>query len=215
MNLLLKAVFAGGALAMACATHAATLYSQPYDGTGNLYASQNDTGGGNGQFALAYDDFTLSSASNVNGVAFTGGYYNPGPPGSIANFVLNIYTDMAGTPGSAIAFGTFPGNGGENCPGGGNICTYSLSFGDFAMTAGTYWISVSPDMPFPPQWGWATSGTGTGNAYQCFLGTCGAIGGTNLAFDVMGAPVPEPETYALMLAGLGALAVVARRRQQS
>jgi hypothetical protein len=75
-------------------------------------------------------------------------------------------------------------------------------------------------MGFPPQWGWATSATGTNNAYQCFFGSCGTIGGggpsgVNMAFDVMGtAAVPEPETYALMLAGLGGLALAMRRRKQ-
>jgi PEP-CTERM motif-containing protein len=40
------------------------------------------------------------------------------------------------------------------------------------------------------------------------FGATGAIG-------VVTAPVPEPETYALMLAGLGALGFVARRRRQT
>jgi hypothetical protein len=31
---------------------------------------------------------------------------------------------------------------------------------------------------------------------------------------VLTTPVPEPETYAMMLAGLGLLGVVARRRKQ-
>jgi len=212
MNLLLKTVIAGGALAMACATHASILYSQPYDGTAHLYASQNDTTGGQGQFAQVWDDFQLSSASNVNGVAWTGGYFN-GANASINSFFLGIYADAAGTPGALMAAGTFPGNAGEACV--SNICTYSVSFGDYAMSAGTYWVSVVPDIGFPPQWGWATSATGTNNANQCFFAACSSIG-VNMAFDVMGAPaVPEPETYALMLAGLGALALVARRRRQS
>jgi len=213
MNLLLKSVIAGGALAMACATHAAILFSQPYDGLGNLYASQNDTNsGGYGQFAQVWDDFTLSSASNLNGVAWTGGYYNPASPAAISQFFLGIYADAAGTPGALMAFGNFAGNAGENC-GGGAICTYSVSFGNYLVGAGTYWVSLVPDIGYPPQWGWATSATGTNNAVQAFFGTTTSIG-ANMAFDIMGAPVPEPETYALMLAGLGGLALAARRRKQ-
>ena len=38
--------------------------------------------------------------------------------------------------------------------------------------------------------------------------------GFNVGTDAVAAPVPEPETYAMMLAGLGLLGVVARRRKQ-
>ena len=36
---------------------------------------------------------------------------------------------------------------------------------------------------------------------------------SNIAFEVATAPIPEPETYALMLAGLGAVGFMARRRR--
>ena len=44
--------------------------------------------------------------------------------------------------------------------------------------------------------------------YQTFANTDGAVGFDNLTL----APVPEPGTYALMLAGLGAVGFIARRR---
>jgi hypothetical protein len=38
---------------------------------------------------------------------------------------------------------------------------------------------------------------------------------SNIAFEVATAPIPEPETYALMLAGLGAVGFMARRRRSA
>ncbi len=38
---------------------------------------------------------------------------------------------------------------------------------------------------------------------------------TGVAFELAAAPVPEPETYALLLAGLGAMGFLARRRKPS
>ena len=68
------------------------------------------------------------------------------------------------------------------------------------------------------------SSTGIGqniqNAFNC-MGPMEAYTATSPEFAMMNAigwnpaPVPEPETYAMMLAGLGLLGVAARRRKQT
>jgi hypothetical protein len=215
--LLLVAVFA-----FAVSAAAGTIYSQPYDGSGNLFASQNDIGG-NGNFATAYDDFTLTGNPGgwqVTDIHFTGGYFNPGAPGNITNFTLNFYAESGGIPGGLIQSFTTGNNANENCV--GNICTYDavLAGGGLTLQDGVeYWLSIEPDMVFPPQWGWATSAVdGDGdaaNGYQCFFGSCGGVG-VNFAFDLTGNPVggttPEPGTLVLLDTGVLGLAGSLRRK---
>ena len=69
-----------------------------------------------------------------------------------------------------------------------NDVTGSISHSFGALAGGDYYYQVS--------------GTGTGSAGGFYT----------LSSTVT--PVPEPETYALMLAGLGAMGFVARRRRQ-
>jgi len=192
---------------------AATLYDQSYDGSSALVASQNDTGGGNGNFATVYDNFKLAGGGNITGLSFTGGYFNPGPPGNITAFTVKFYADNAGQPGSAVSTTSISGNGGESC--GGAICTYSLAL-NFAAAAGTqYWLSIVPDVAFPPQWGWATGNNGDSLAYQDFFGSRTALT-ADTAFTLTGTTaVPEPATWALMLGGFGLAGAALRRRQRA
>lgn len=55
---------------------------------------------------------------------------------------------------------------------------------------------------------------GPGNFVLNVSGVAGA-GGASYGGNIVATPVPEPETLAMMLAGLGALGFVARRRKQS
>lgn len=59
-----------------------------------------------------------------------------------------------------------------------------------------------------------TSGNGISHFYFNGYGVVGNTSIDNVAVNSVAQPVPEPETYALMLAGLGLLGVAARRRKQ-
>ena len=73
--------------------------------------------------------------------------------------------------------------------------------------------------------GWAFNGTSGSTSHSVLLtsggdyylqatGTATGSGGGNYLVSLNVAPVPEPETYALMMAGLGLMGFVARRRKQ-
>jgi hypothetical protein len=95
----LHAIVFAGLLACAGSANAAVLYSQPWDGGPNLVASQNDTTGGFGAYATVYDQFTLSSTSDVEDLEWTGGYFNPPIQGQITAWTITFYANNAGAPG--------------------------------------------------------------------------------------------------------------------
>ncbi len=72
---------------------------QGWDGTGVLYASQNDNVGGNGNFATVYQQFTLPNTYpdwSLESFHWVGGYYNPPAQGPITGWTLTFYNDGVG-----------------------------------------------------------------------------------------------------------------------
>ena len=221
MQTMMRYLAMGAAIAVmgfaAAAPARADIYSQPWDGTGNLYASQNDTTGGNGNFATVYDNFTLGTTSTVTGVDWVGGYFNPPTQGPITAFTISFYADSGGAPGGLLASTSVSGTANETLLTGPNY-SYTTAITPFIAAAGTeYWMSIVPDLGFPPQWGWASGTGGDGIAYQDFFGSRSQLG-TDLAFGLQGSPV-VPEPSSLVLAGLGGMSFLVvygwRRRRRA
>lgn len=224
------AVCAGLLLSVASASATSTLYTQPNGGSGNGYASQNDTNG-LGNFATTYDNFTLHihfrpgspdappPSSGITTVQWFGQYFNPPTAGAITAFTISFYADAGGVPGALVESDTIAGNANETLVGlagdGLPLYSYSADIIAFAPIADTqYWMSIVPDLGFPPRWGWSSGTGGDGQGYQCFFGTCGFIG-DDLAFTLNGnipPQVPEPSSSVLIATGLLGAAASIRRR---
>jgi hypothetical protein len=188
------------------------VYGQATDYNGG-YASQNDASG-LGNFATTYDNFTLGSAANINQVTWVGSYISG--VGGITGFTVNFYSNAGNAPSSLLASYIVAGTAGEtflqNDNPGNPTYAYVLGLtSNFAAAAGKeYWLSVVPNLAFPPQWLWETSSQGDTNAYQCFFGTCGNIS-ADLAFGLY-TPLPEPGSLALLVPGILGLAASLGRK---
>jgi len=163
--------------------------------TASFANTQIDADGGTYVFNLG--NITLSTLSNISGGFdfLSGGLLSFALPGS-SNIAMTLTSGGNSITATASATG-------------------ATSIGDFGSTA--YHYSYQLNNINSGIYAVTLSGIAGGNNTGATTGAPTVTGvsasPTVITTPAMAAPVPEPETYAMMLAGLGALGFLGRRRK--
>jgi hypothetical protein len=209
---LLKTLLATAAFAAVLPASAAVVVLD-FEGVGNLNAVGNFYNGGAGtNYGVQFSQATLALVDADSGGS--GNFANEPSPDTIMFFLdaNNAILDVAAgfttgfsffySSSTAASVNVYDGLGGT----GNLIGTLNLTAQGFDNCAGD---------PTGGFCNWTAVGvafSGTAKSID-FGGTANQTGFDNITFGSSTPVVPEPETYALMLAGLGVLGYVARRRK--
>ncbi len=148
-------------------------------------------------FATGADDFGSLGGSLVTNVDVRGTFFNPGGEiGDINGFLVSFFADNGGTPAAACTAEFVATE--FDCTGDAATlnCDITLPDGGYATAGGNEWVSITPIMPFPPQWAWIATDAAFGSFAQTAFdgggglptcdGTILADLGTNLTFRLRG-----------------------------
>lgn len=169
------------------------------------------------------DNFVLGAGSNtITGINWSGSYYSSNTPTIADNFVIRIFSNSGGVPDVSPIYSFNVGNavnrvdsGIDDATWNIDIYNYSAAITSTTLVAGTtYWLSVVNDTSgHTDDWLWENSQPVGSSAFRVGDGNSWSAHSTELAFQITA--VPEPETYAMLLAGLGLLGFMACRRKDN
>lgn len=186
-----------GALTLPAFAHD-VIYIATLDGASEAPPNAS-TGSGFATLTINEDNFTMRLEASFSGLV-----------GNVTNAHIHCCTTNPGasTAGVATPVPTFPG-----FPSGATLGVYDQTF-DMTLTSSYNGAFINANGGTTGSaFNALLAGVGSGRAYLN-IHTTTVPGGEIRGFFAL-APIPEPETYALMLAGLGLVGVAARRAQRA
>jgi hypothetical protein len=222
----MKIIFAAAAamVVLAAPVSAGVVFDNPFDGIGGDCVFNTNCGSVFSGDTYAGQLFTLSSATSLTGASFTAvdQGVDPTQPASV-NWRIHAADLNAGLPSSLIASGNSVIDlralsaiqGGFN----GTVFDYSYGLPSVSLGAGSYYFAFQAvSSVFAVYLGSASPLTGAVQSndggttwqanYQNFTGVAMSLS------DGASGAVPEPASWAMLIAGFGLVGAAARRRRQ-